>query len=62
MLNIGDYVIYKRDVCKIDSIKILNNNDYYVLKPIDDEILATLVPKDNRFGYLRNIINKNYLS
>lgn len=60
MFKENDYVIYKKDVCKIKTIKhnAMNGNDYYVLLPIDDESLVIDVPTDNRMGYLRNIITK----
>ena len=61
MFNIGDYVVYKRDVCKIKEIKKngFNNKDYYVLIPIDDNTLIIDVPMDNKSGLLRPIIEKN---
>lgn len=60
MFNIGDYVVYKRDVCKIKEIKKshFNNKDYYVLIPIDDNTLKIDVPTDNINGLLRPIISK----
>ena len=41
LYKIGDYVVYKRDVCKIIAIKEKQfmNMDYYVLVPISDETL-----------------------
>lgn len=63
MINIfkeNDYVMYKKDVCKIKEIQYnkINGNDYYILIPIDDETLIIDVPTDNRMGYLRNIISE----
>ncbi len=60
MYKINDYVIYKRDVCKIKDIKNnkINGQDYYILMPIDDESLIIDVPIDNRMGYLKNIMSK----
>lgn len=60
MFNENDYVMYKKDVCKIKEIKHnkMNGNDYYILTPIDDESLIIDVPVDNRMGYLRNIISE----
>jgi len=59
MFKIGEYVVYKRNVCKIKEIKEkhINNRDYYVLIPIDDETLTIDVPVDNKF--IRNLISKD---
>jgi len=61
MFKKGDYVIYKRDVVKIADIKIngLNQQEYYVLIPVNDESLKIDVPIDNRLGYLRSLITKS---
>ncbi len=60
MFEENDYVVYKKDVCKIREIKhnVMNGNDYYILLPIDDDSLVIDVPVDNRMGYLRNIVTK----
>lgn len=59
MFNIGDYVVYKRDVCKIKNIKenYIKNKDYYVLNPINYESLIIHVPKDNN-DLLRTLITR----
>lgn len=60
MFKVNDYVVYKKDVCRIKEIRNnkLNGNDYYILIPIDDESLIIDVPVDNRMGYLRNLLSK----
>lgn len=60
MYNVGEYLVYKKDVCKIKAIKKnhLNNKDYYVLTPIDYESLIIDTPVDNKCGYIRNLISK----
>jgi len=60
MKEIGKYIVYRKDVCKIVGIKKnhINNKDYYLLVPIDDESLRMDVPIDNQFGYLRDLISK----
>lgn len=50
MYKINDYVVYKRDVCKIRDIKDSN----YVLNPIDDQTLTITIPQSNNF--IRKII------
>ena len=59
MYKENDYVVYKKDVCKIKSIKKskINGKDYYILVPVCDESLIIDVPTDNRMGYLRNIMS-----
>lgn len=54
MFKINDFVVYKRDVCKINNIK----DDFYVLSPIEDESLTINVPIENKFGSIRSIISK----
>lgn len=53
MYNINDYVVYKRNVCKIKEIR---DDVYYVLVPIDDDSLVITVPKNN--PSIRSIISK----
>lgn len=55
MFKEGEYVVYKRDVCKILEIRKnhLNGKDYYILVPITDESLKIDVPTDNRLGNIR---------
>lgn len=61
MFKINDYVVYKKDVCKIIDVKEkqFNNQNYFVLAPIDDNSLKIDVPVDNRCGYLRELITKD---
>lgn len=60
MYKVNEYVVYKKDVCKVKEIKEnkLNGNSYYILVPIDDESLIIDVPIDNRMGYLRSVMSK----
>lgn len=61
MKSIGDYIIYRRDVCKIIDIKKnhFNQMDYYVLVPIKDESLHIDVPTNNRLGYIKELMSKD---
>lgn len=61
MYKINDYVIYKKDVCKVKDIRKnkINNREYYILVPIDDESLIIDTPVDNRMGYLKSIMSKD---
>lgn len=60
MYKANDYLVYKKDVCKVKEIKKnkLNGLDYYILVPIDDDSLIIDVPTDNRMGYIKDIITK----
>lgn len=60
MYKVGDYVVYKREVCEVISIKEKEfmNMDYYVLVPISDNTLKIDVPVNNKMGYLRPLITK----
>lgn len=58
MYRTGEYVVYKRDVCKIEEIKKnhIKGKDYYILRPILDKSLKIELP--TTCEYLRNIISK----
>ncbi|MDD3048490.1 MAG: CarD family transcriptional regulator [Bacilli bacterium] len=58
MFNIGNYIIYQRDLCIISDIKTMMNSKYYILNPLSDQSLTINVPADNRMGYLRPVITK----
>ena len=60
MKNVGDYVVYKKDVCKIVDIKenSLNHQLYYTLVPVNDDSLKIDVPESNPIGNMRDLITK----
>lgn len=60
MFKVGEYLVYKRDVCKLIEIKYnyLNNNDYYFLTPLLDNSLKIEVPISNDKGIFRPLISK----
>ena len=57
MYKIGDYVVYKKDVCKVGDI--INKSDvlYYKLVPVCDSSLRIDIPVDNT-NLLRDLIDK----
>lgn len=66
MLNVNDYVVYKKDVCVISEIKKINGNDYYILIPLCDKSLSislpissngfrTLISYDDAMNFINNI-------
>ncbi len=58
MFQVGDYLVYKRDVCIVDEIKenYMNGLDYFVLIPERDSSLKIQIPKDSSF--IRKLITK----
>lgn len=60
MFKEGEYVVYKRYVCKIIEIKKnhLNNKDYYIMIPIIDNSLKINVPVENKLGNIRSLLSK----
>lgn len=54
MFKIGEYIIYKRDLCKIKNIE----GEYYTLSSIQDESLVIKVPISNKFKNLRYPLSK----
>ena len=42
MYKINDYIIYKREVCKVINVlpKYYKNQDYYLLSPLSDNSLT----------------------
>ena len=62
MNKINDYIIYKREVCKIQDIlsKYYKDIDYYLLSPMSDETLSIKVPINNKD--IRSLITKKEVS
>ena len=60
MYKINDYVVYKRDICKVIDIKkkYIKDLDYYCLELIRDNSLKVNVPVEDRLGHLRKPISK----
>lgn len=53
MYKIGDYLVYKKDVCLVKDIK----NDHYILTPVLDSSLTINIPANNDLGFIRDIIS-----
>lgn len=60
MFKVGEYLVYRKDVCKLVDIKknYLNNNDYYVLIQVFNDSLKIEIPISNSRGNLRSLITK----
>jgi len=61
MFKVGEYIIYKRDLCQIKSIEKSPRTDeeYYSLSLVQDTSLSIKVPVSNKLGYLRYPLSKN---
>ena len=58
MYKINDYVVYKKDVCKIADIKEKKEELYYILVPISDNSLKIDLPVNNEQIFIRSLISK----
>ncbi|MGM9877000.1 MAG: CarD family transcriptional regulator [Bacilli bacterium] len=58
MYNINDYVVYKKDVCRVSGIRenYFKNTDYYTLIPVYDGSLKIDVPVNSNL--IRKVIEK----
>ena len=61
MYKINDYVVYKREVCKVNDItkSKYTDNEVYILAPVDDASLKIEVPTSNE--NIRSIIDRKTL-
>lgn len=59
MFKENEYVVYKRDVCKVKGIRHSSRNDqeYYTLAPIIDDSLTISVPTENLNNCIRPLIS-----
>lgn len=60
MYKKNDYLVYKKDVCKVREVRKnkMNGKDYWILVHINDKSLIIEVPIDNRMRFIRDVINK----
>lgn len=60
MYKINSFIVYGKKVCKIVDIKKnhFNNEDYYLLVPIDDSSLKIEIPVSNKLNNTRELISK----
>lgn len=58
MFKPNEYIIYKRETCKVTDIlkNYINNQDYYLLTPIKDTSLKIKIPTQNE--NIRPLITK----
>lgn len=61
MFNIGNYVVYKHEVCKIIELKKgRGDKDYYTLVPLTDNTLKIELPIDLANKSIKKLITKDY--
>ena len=60
MAKSGDIVVYRRDVCRVKDLikKYRNDEDYYVLLPLNDETLTVYVSVENAAKLFRPVISR----
>lgn len=56
MKKIGEYIVNRKQVCRITDIKTIKGVIYYSLEPLEDPTLKLVVPVDS--DLLRDIISK----
>ena len=58
MYKVGDYLVYKKDICIVLEIKVkyLRDMDYYILAPITDKSLKIQIPTNSKV--IRSLITK----
>ena len=59
MYKENDYVIYGKQVCRVEKIEERDNMSYYILRPVKDESLKIQIPTTT--DKLRDIISKEEL-
>ena len=60
MFKQDDYVVFKKNICKVKEIKekYYGDMDYYILSPIEDESLTISLPVEDKNGIIRSIMTK----
>ena len=61
MFKVGEFLVYRKNVCQLKEIKEKDNKKYYLLLPIDDESLKIEVPVENNDNALRRLISRTEL-
>ena len=61
MFVVGEYVVYKHEVCVIKELKKLSNDkEYYTLIPLDDNTLKIALPIDFANKTIKKLIDREY--
>lgn len=58
MFEVGDYLVYKKDVCKVKEMKkqFIKGLDYFVLSPTKDKTLKIEIPTNSK--QIRKLLTK----
>lgn len=64
MYKVNDYLVYGKDVCKVEKIEKnkFNNEDYYLLRPIKNKSLKISAPIKDKAGKIRPLITKEKIT
>lgn len=59
MFQEGDLLVYKRDVCLVEEVRVkyIKDIDYYILSPITDNSLKIKIPTNSKD--IRSLISKD---
>lgn len=60
MYKVNDYLVYGKDVCKVEAIeeKKFNNETYYLLRPVKNKDLKISAPITDKAKKIRPLISK----
>lgn len=60
MAKSGDIVVYRRDVCKVKGLaeKYRDNEDYYILAPLDDDTLTVYISVEKSKELFRPVMSR----
>lgn len=58
MFEVGEYLVYRKDVCQVKEILEKEGIKYYQLVPMSDDSLKIEIPVENKDNVLRKLISK----
>ena len=58
MFEVGEYLVYRKDVCQVKEILEKEGIKYYQLIPMSDDSLKIEIPVENKDNVLRKLISK----
>lgn len=58
MFEVGEYLVYRKDVCQVKEILEKEEIKYYQLVPMSDDSLKIEIPVENKDNVLRKLISK----
>lgn len=58
IFKLNEVVVYRKDIYQVNKKERVNNEEYYILTPIDNATTLVKVPASNKMGYLRKLSTK----